>query len=132
MQKAILKAVETKQTPHFNSSSYSTTIRIQVFNCINPNFSHLATTSTTSTTFTTLTMSLTAPPAAIYPDILTAFTAIQAHAKANGYAPLSTLYIVHSGLSGLQNGHQDLYEPGTQREMAYMRGLSSIYQNRFL
>jgi hypothetical protein len=27
----------------------------------------------------------------------------------------------------LENG-QDLYEPGTQRERAYMRGLSSIYQ----
>jgi hypothetical protein len=37
-------------------------------------------------------------------------------------------YIVNSGLSMLQNGHQDLYEPGTQRGSAYMRGLSSIYQ----
>ena len=31
-------------------------------------------------------MSLTAPPEAIYPDIDTAFTAIQAHAKEHGYA----------------------------------------------
>jgi hypothetical protein len=28
----------------------------------------------------------------------------------------------------LENGHHDLYEPGTQRERAYMRGISSIYQ----
>ena len=42
--------------------------------------------------------------------------------------PTGRLYIVNSGLSRLQNGHQDLYEPGTQRERAYMRGLSSIYQ----
>jgi MULE transposase domain len=38
------------------------------------------------------------------------------------------LYIVNSGLVRLENGHQDLYEPGTERERAYMRGLSSIYQ----
>jgi hypothetical protein len=38
------------------------------------------------------------------------------------------LYIVNPGLTRLQNGHQDLYEPGTQRERGYMRGLSSIYQ----
>jgi hypothetical protein len=31
-------------------------------------------------------MSLTAPPEAVYPDIDTAFTAIQAHAKEHGYA----------------------------------------------
>ena len=31
-------------------------------------------------------MSLTAPPEAVYPDVDTAFTAIQAHAKENGYA----------------------------------------------
>ena len=37
------------------------------------------------------------------------------------------LYIVNSGLSRLQNGHQDTYEPGTQRGRAYMRGLSSIW-----
>jgi hypothetical protein len=42
--------------------------------------------------------------------------------------PQERLYIVNSGLSRLENGHQDLYEPGTQRERAYMRGLSSIYQ----
>jgi hypothetical protein len=35
---------------------------------------------------TTVTLSLTAPPAAVYPDIDTGFTTIQAHAKANGYA----------------------------------------------
>jgi hypothetical protein len=42
--------------------------------------------------------------------------------------PQERLYIVNSGLTRLQNGHQDLYEPGTQRERAYMRGLLSIYQ----
>jgi hypothetical protein len=31
-------------------------------------------------------MSLTAPPEAVYPDIDTAFTELQAHAKENGYA----------------------------------------------
>jgi hypothetical protein len=31
-------------------------------------------------------MSLTAPPEAVYPDIDTAFTSIQAHAKEHGYA----------------------------------------------
>jgi hypothetical protein len=40
--------------------------------------------------------------------------------------PSERLYIVNSGLnsglSRLQNGHQDLYEPGTERERAYMRG----------
>jgi MULE transposase domain len=43
-------------------------------------------------------------------------------------APTEQLYIVNSGLSRLQNGHQDLYEPGTQGGRAYMRGLSSIWQ----
>jgi hypothetical protein len=38
------------------------------------------------------------------------------------------LYIVNPGLSRLQNGHQDAYEPGTQGERRYMRGLSSIWQ----
>jgi hypothetical protein len=38
------------------------------------------------------------------------------------------VYVVNSGLSRLQNGHQDPYEPGTQGERAYMRGLSSIWQ----
>jgi hypothetical protein len=49
--------------------------------------------------------------------------------------PQERLYIVNSGLnlgdsglSRLENGHQDLYEPGTQRERAYMRGIASIYQ----
>jgi hypothetical protein len=42
--------------------------------------------------------------------------------------PTEQLYIVNSGLSRLQNGHQDLYEPGTQGGRAYMRGLSSIWQ----
>jgi hypothetical protein len=37
------------------------------------------------------------------------------------------LYIVNSGLSRLQNGHQDPYEPGTQAPRAYMRGLLSIW-----
>ena len=31
-------------------------------------------------------MSLTAPPEAVYPDIDTAFTELQAHAKEHGYA----------------------------------------------
>ena len=42
--------------------------------------------------------------------------------------PQERLFIVNSGLTRLENGHQDLYEPGTQRERAYMRGSSSIYQ----
>ena len=44
------------------------------------------------------------------------------------------LYIVQSGqsstslaMSRLQEGQVDLYEPGTVRERAYMRGISSIY-----
>ena len=37
------------------------------------------------------------------------------------------LYIVNSGLSRLQHGHQDTYEPGTQGGRAYIRGLSSIW-----
>jgi hypothetical protein len=43
-------------------------------------------------------------------------------------APQESLYIVNPGLSRLQNGHQDPYEPGTQGERGYMRGLSSIWQ----
>ena len=43
-------------------------------------------------------------------------------------APQERLYIVNSGLSRLQNGHQDRYEPGTQGERAYMQGFSSIWQ----
>ena len=42
-------------------------------------------------------------------------------------APQERLY-VDSGLARLENGHHDLYEPGTQMERAYMRGISSIYQ----
>ena len=45
------------------------------------------------------------------------------------------LFIVHSGLSSttigmsrIQAGHQDLYEPGTRRERAYMSKISSVYQ----
>jgi hypothetical protein len=38
------------------------------------------------------------------------------------------LYIVNSGLSRLQNGHQDLYKPGTEGPRAYMWGLLSIWQ----
>jgi hypothetical protein len=41
--------------------------------------------------------------------------------------PSERLYIVNPGLNRLDNGHQDLYKPGTERERAYMRGLSSIY-----
>jgi hypothetical protein len=41
--------------------------------------------------------------------------------------PQERLYIVNSGLARLYNGHHDLYEPGTERERAYMRSLSSIY-----
>jgi hypothetical protein len=43
-------------------------------------------------------------------------------------APRERLYIVNSGLSRLQNGHQDPYEPGTQGERGYMRGLASIWR----
>jgi hypothetical protein len=43
-------------------------------------------------------------------------------------APQERLHIVNPGLSRLQNGHQDLYEPGTVGPRAYMRGLSSIWQ----
>ena len=43
-------------------------------------------------------------------------------------APQERLYVVNSGLARLENGHHDLYEPGTQRDRAYMRGISSIYQ----
>jgi hypothetical protein len=42
--------------------------------------------------------------------------------------PRERIYIVNSGLSRLQNGHQDPYEPGTQAPRAYMRGLSSIWR----
>jgi hypothetical protein len=38
------------------------------------------------------------------------------------------LYIVNSGLSRLQNGHQDPYKPGAQGERGYRQGLSSIWQ----
>ena len=47
-------------------------------------------------------------------------------------APTERLYIVNSGLSRLQNGHQDLYEPGTQGGRAYMQGLSSIWQTELV
>jgi hypothetical protein len=39
------------------------------------------------------------------------------------------LYIVNSGLARLENGHQDLYEPGTIMERAYQRSLASLYQS---
>jgi hypothetical protein len=42
------------------------------------------------------------------------------------------LYVVNSGLSRLQNGHQDLYEPGTQGGRAYIQGLSSIWQTELV
>ena len=38
------------------------------------------------------------------------------------------IFIVNSGLRRLDQGHQDLYEPGTQLERAYMRGIGSVYQ----
>jgi hypothetical protein len=38
------------------------------------------------------------------------------------------IFIVNSGLRRLDQGHQDLYEPGTQPERAYMRGIGSVYQ----
>jgi hypothetical protein len=40
--------------------------------------------------------------------------------------PTEQIYIVNSGLSRLQNRHQDLYEAGTQGGRAYIQGLSSI------
>jgi hypothetical protein len=43
-------------------------------------------------------------------------------------APQERLYIVNPGLSRLQNGHQDPYEPGTEGERGYMWGLLSIWQ----
>ena len=47
--------------------------------------------------------------------------------------PQERLYIVNSGLNSglarLENGHQDLYEPGTIMERAYQRSLASIYQS---
>lgn len=46
--------------------------------------------------------------------------------------PQERLYVVNSGLSRLQNGHQDPYEPGTQGGRAYMRGLSSIWQTELV
>jgi hypothetical protein len=42
--------------------------------------------------------------------------------------PQERFYIANSGLTRLENGHQDLYEPGTIIERAYIRGISSIYQ----
>ena len=48
--------------------------------------------------------------------------------------PREQLYIVQSGLSmtslamsRLRDGQVDMYEPGTVRERAYIRGISSIY-----
>jgi hypothetical protein len=41
------------------------------------------------------------------------------------------MYIVNSGLIRLENGYEVLYEPGTQRERAYMRGLSIDLSDRF-
>jgi hypothetical protein len=40
----------------------------------------------------------------------------------------SQIYVVNSGLTRLQNGHIDTYEPGTQEGRAYLQGLSLIYQ----
>jgi hypothetical protein len=42
--------------------------------------------------------------------------------------PAEPLFIVNSGLTRIDQGHQDLYEPGTQLERGYMQGLSSVYQ----
>jgi hypothetical protein len=53
-------------------------------------------------------------------------------ALATTTTPTERLYIVNSGLSRLQNGHQDTYEPGTQGGRAYMRGLSSIWQTELV
>jgi hypothetical protein len=41
--------------------------------------------------------------------------------------PQERLYIVNSGLTRLDNGYQDTYEPGTLAERAYMRPMASIY-----
>jgi hypothetical protein len=51
--------------------------------------------------------------------------------------PQERLYVVNSGfnsglnsgLTRLENGHQDLYEPGTIMERAYQRSLASLYQS---
>jgi hypothetical protein len=43
--------------------------------------------------------------------------------------PLERLHTVNSGLTRLENGHQDLYEPGTIMERAYQRSLASLYQS---
>ena len=42
--------------------------------------------------------------------------------------PQERLYVVNSGLTRLDNGYQDTYEPGTLAERAYMRPMASIYQ----
>jgi hypothetical protein len=42
--------------------------------------------------------------------------------------PQEPIFIVNSGLTRLQNGHQDMYIAGTQAERGYMRGIASIYQ----
>jgi hypothetical protein len=43
--------------------------------------------------------------------------------------PAERLYIVQSGLTRLEMGHQDLYEPGTQRERGYMHSMSSLFDS---
>ena len=43
--------------------------------------------------------------------------------------PQELLYILNSRLVRLQNGHQDIYIAGTERERTYIRGISSIYQS---
>jgi hypothetical protein len=42
--------------------------------------------------------------------------------------PAERLFIVNSGLTRIDQGHQDLYKAGTQLERGYMRGLSLAYQ----
>ena len=43
--------------------------------------------------------------------------------------PHEPLYIVNSGLVRLQNGHQDMYIAGTERERSYISSLASVYQS---
>jgi hypothetical protein len=42
--------------------------------------------------------------------------------------PQGPIFIVNSGLRRLDQGHQDLYDPGTQHQRAYMRGIGTVYQ----
>jgi hypothetical protein len=42
--------------------------------------------------------------------------------------PQGPIFIVNSGLRRLDQGHQDLYDPGTQHQRAYMRRIGVVYQ----